>query len=258
MQYAFWRRAVLFTVCILVLSALVASGADEKKRAVGAQDKSNLDTGNVGIPPLDGAAILFNGKDLDNWWTRDHKPAKWKVENGYMEVVSGTGDIMTKEKFGPDFQFHAEFWLPKLPPEVKGQARANSGVFLQGRYEIQVLDSYMNDTYQDGSVGALYRIIAPDKEAQHKAIRPPEHWNAYDITLHAPRVGDDGKTVTKKGTLTVKLNGVTIIDNVEFDKFTAAEVDKKIGEPGPILLQDHTNKGSTANVRFRNLWLKPL
>jgi hypothetical protein len=258
MQHASWRRVGLFTVSILLLSALVAGRADEKKRAIGAKDGDNIDAGNVGIPPLDGAAILFNGKNLDNWTTRDGKPVKWKMEGDYFEVVAGTGDIMTKEKFGPDFQFHAEFWLPKLPPEVKGQARANSGMFLQGRYEIQVLDSYMNDTYQNGSVGALYGIIAPDKEAQKKAIKPPENWNAYDITFHAPRLGDDGKTVAKKGTLTVKLNGVTIIDNAEFDRITPAEVDKNIAAPGPILLQDHHNKSGGPNVRFRNLWLKAL
>ena len=210
-----------------------------------------------GAKPPKGAIVLFDGKDLSGWTTRDGKPALWKVEDGFVEIVSGKGDIMTKEKFGPDFKLHVEFWLPKMPPDVKGQARANSGVYLQGRYEIQVLDSYMNDTYANGSVGALYGIIAPDKAAQEKAIKPPEQWNTYDITFHAPRVDEAGK-VTEKGRVTVVLNGVTIIDNGAFDKNTGGELDKKLGTPGPILLQDHHNKGGGPNVRYRNIWIQPL
>ena len=201
--------------------------------------------------PPEGAQVLFDGKDLDGWVGRGDKEAEWKVEDGAMEVVPGKGDILTKEKFGPDFQLHVEFWLP-LMPDAKGQARANSGVFLQGRYEVQVLDSYMNDTYANGSEGALYGLIAPDKDAQEKAIRPPEQWNTYDITFHAPRTDDQGK-VTESGRITVVLNGVTIIDDGKFDKTSPVPTDDKIGTPGPLRLQDHGCK-----VRFRNLWLKPL
>ncbi len=225
-----------------LLPALPGARADEKSSAA---------------PPPKGAVVLFNGKDLSNWETRNGKPAKWKVRNGYMEVVSGTGDIHTKETFGPDFKLHVEFWLPKLPASVKGQARANSGVYLQGRYEIQVLDSYMNDTYANGSVGALYGIIAPNKEAQQKAIRPPETWQTYDITFHAPRVNGQGK-VTEKGRLTVVLNGVPIIQDGRFDHATNGAMNTKLGEPGPILLQDHHNVSGGPNVRYRNIWLLPL
>jgi hypothetical protein len=201
-------------------------------------------------PPA-GAIVLFDGKDLTQWVaarTPDAKPAGWKVENGSMEVARG--DIMTKEKFGPDFHLHVEFWLPHMP-DARGQGRANSGVYLQGRYEVQVLDSYMNDTYPGGSVGALYNLITPIKSAQEKAVKPPEQWNTYDIAFQSPRVGPDGK-VTEKGKLTVRLNGIAIIENGEFDKTTGGALDDKLGEPGPILLQDHGNK-----VRFRNIWLKP-
>jgi len=199
-------------------------------------------------PPA-GAKVLFDGKDLSGWVTRDGKPAPWKVENGYMEVRGG--DIMTKEKFGPDFRLHLEFWLP-LMEKAKGQGRANSGVYLQGRYEIQVLDSYHNDTYANGSVGALYGIIAPDKEAQQKAIKPPQQWNTYDITFHAPRIDEQGK-IKEKGRLTVVLNGIPIIKDGTFDRTTGGALDSKIGEPGPLLLQDHGCK-----VRYRNIWLLPL
>jgi hypothetical protein len=202
-------------------------------------------------PPPAGAKELFNGKDLAGWVKRDGRPAAWKAEKGYVEAVPGAGDIRTEEKFGPAFQLHVEFWLP-LMADKKDQARANSGVYLQGRYEIQVLDSYKNETYANGSVGALYGIIAPNKEAQKKAVKPPEQWNSYDITFRAPRVDGEGR-VKEKGRLTVVLNGVTLINDGTFDKVTGGTVDDRLGEPGPVLLQDHG-----CPVRFRNLWVKSL
>jgi hypothetical protein len=199
------------------------------------------------VPPPQDAIILFDGKDLNAWASRKGGSAGWKVENGYMECVPRTGDILTKQKFGPDFQLHVEFWLPFMK-DAKGQGRANSGVYLQGRYEIQVLDSYMNETYANGSCGALYNTIAPSKNAS----KPPEQWQTYDITFHAPRVDAQGK-VTQKGRVTVVHNGVTIINNGEFEKPTGGELDRNLGEPGAILLQDHGN-----HVRFRNIWVKPI
>src|SRR5262249_23069719 len=145
----------------------------------------------------------------------------------------GKGDIRTKETFGPDFQLHVEFWLP-LMADKKDQARANSGVYLQGRYEVQVLDSYMNTTYPKGECAALYGILGTSKNAN----KPPEQWQTYDITFRAPRVDDQGK-VTKAGVLTVVFNGETVIDNGPFDRVTGGAFDNKIGTPGPIRLQDH-------------------
>jgi hypothetical protein len=141
--------------------------------------------------------VLFDGKekDLSGWTTRDGKEAEWIVQDGYMEVGPGKHDIMTKERFGPDFKLHVEFWLPAMP-QAKSQARANSGVFLQGRYEIQILDSYMNDTYAKGECAALYGLIGTSKNAN----KPPEQWQTYDITFHAPRVGDDGKVAMPAST----------------------------------------------------------
>jgi hypothetical protein len=198
-------------------------------------------------PPPEGAVVLFSGKDLSGWVSKSGEPAKWKLADGYMEVIPGTGDIATEKKFGPDFQIHVEFWLP-LMANAKGQARANSGVYIQGRYEIQVLDSYMNSTYPDGACGALYKIIAPSKNAS----KPPEQWQTYDITFRAPRVDESGK-VTQKGEVTVVQNGETIIDHGTFDRVTYGASDEKLGEPGPIRLQDHGCK-----VRYRNIWLKPV
>ncbi len=222
------------TALTLVLTVMVggASAADKEEKPV---------------PPPAGAVALFDGASLSGWTTRKGADAPWRVENGYMECVPGKGDVMTREKFGPDFQLHVEFWLP-LMADAKGQGRANSGVYLQGRYEIQVLDSYMNETYANGSCGALYGLIAPSKNAS----KPPEQWQTYDITFRSPRLDDQGK-VTKKGRLTVVHNGVTIINDAEFDKLTGGALDNKMTEPGPILLQDHGNK-----IRFRNIWLKKL
>jgi hypothetical protein len=236
---------VLTLAVTLMLQTGPASGADD-------------DSTKTAAPPP-GAIVLFDGKDLSAWTKLNGKAADWKVEDGSMEVVPRTGDIRTKENFGPDFQLHVEFWLP-LMASAKGQGRANSGVYLQGRYEIQVLDSYLNKTYANGTSGALYGILAPNwAAAEEKGLsepknpsKPPEHWQTYDITFHAPRVDNQGK-VTEKGHLTVVHNGVTVIDNGAFDKVTGGALDEKIGEPGPIRLQDHGNK-----LRFRNIWLKPL
>jgi hypothetical protein len=191
---------------------------------------------------------LFNYIDLQDWRMRDGKPASWKVGNGYVEVVPRRGDIRTIEKFGPDFQLKLDFWLPRLAPQVKGQARCNSGVFLQGRYEVQVLDSYRNPTNDKGECGALYGLIGTSKNAS----KPPEQWQSLDIEFHAPRVDIFGK-VTRKGRITVVLNGQTVINQGEFDRTTGMALDNNLGEPGPILLQEH---GSA--VRFRNLRIRPL
>lgn len=229
----------------LLLSVLAGGALLLALSAAWAEDKKD----EASKAPPKGAVVLFDGKDLSGWIARNGKPAGWKVEDGAMEVKGG--DIMTKKKFGPDFRLHAEFWLP-LMEKAKGQGRANSGVFLLGRYEIQVLDSYKNDTYANGSVGALYGIIAPDKEAQQKAVKPPQQWNTYDITFHSPRVDDGGK-VKEKGRITVVLNGVTLIDDGKFDRVTGGALDDKLGQPGPLLLQDHGCK-----VRYRNIWVQPL
>ncbi|HLJ92728.1 MAG TPA: DUF1080 domain-containing protein [Gemmataceae bacterium] len=242
----FPKRAALAFLAEIALFAIGSAAA-----ADGTPEKS-------AVPPKD-AIVLFDGKDLSGWTKRNGQPAGWKVEDGYMEVVPRQGDIMTKQKFGPDFQLHVEFWLPSMP-NAKGQARANSGVYIQGRYEVQVLDSYMNKTYADGACGALYKIIAPNWAAAEEKgqsepknpCKPPEQWQTYDITFHAPRVNSQG-AVSKNGQITIVQNGVTVIDHGTFGKATDGALDTKLGEPGPIRLQDHGNK-----VRFRNIWLKPL
>ena len=140
-----------------------------------------------GKPPSD-AVVLFEGKDLSQWvQKKDGGPVKWKVANGYFEVVPKTGDLRTKESFG-DCQLHVEFAEPD-PPKGEDQDRGNSGVFLMGLYEIQVLDSYNNKTYADGQASAVYGQYPPLSNAS----RPPGQWQTYDIAFRRPRFDAAGK-----------------------------------------------------------------
>src|SRR5258708_29129593 len=133
-----------------------------------------------GRSPSD-AIVLFDGKDLSKWTHKDGNPAKWKVESGYLETVPKTGYIYTREAFG-DCQLHVEFAEP-VPPKGESQGRGNTGVFLMGLYEIQVLDSYENKTYADGQAAAVYGQYPP----LVNAARPPGQWQSYDIIFHGPR-----------------------------------------------------------------------
>lgn len=192
------------------------------------------------------AVVLFDGKDMSEWVKRGtDEPVGWKVENGYVEVVPRTGDVCTKELF-TDCQLHVEFWLP-LMADCKGQARANSGVYLQGRYEVQVLDSYELDS-KDDDCGGIYRRAAP----MVNASRPPEQWQTYDIFFIAPKFNEKG-VKTECARISVVHNGVWIHHNLEIHEPTGGEIDHNFAEPGPILLQDHGN-----TVRYRNIWAREL
>lgn len=196
--------------------------------------------------PPESAVILFNGKDLKNWTTRDGSPAVWRVEDGVMNVVPRGGDIMTKETF-TDFMLHLEFVTPDMP-EATGQAKGNSGVFLQGRYEIQVLDSYGIKIPGKGDCGAIYNQFAPIVNA----CKPPLEWQTYDAIFRAPRV-DDAGNVVENARLTVLQNGLVIHNNVQLPGVTGGNIGSDVGEPGPLLLQDHGN-----DVKYRNIWIVPL
>lgn len=190
------------------------------------------------------ALVLFDGKDTSHWTTIDGKaPIPWRVTNGYMEVRGG--NIRTRESFS-DFQLHLEFWLP-LMPDSQGQARANSGVYLQGSYEIQILDSYGQPPRNNES-GGIYGVAAP----QVNASRPPEHWQTYDIVFRAPRFKADG-SMARKARITAFQNGVLIHDSVEVPGPTTAAMEREVNRPGPVMLQDHGNL-----VRFRNIWIRPV
>ena len=202
----------------------------------------------AGRAPSD-AVILFSGRDLSQWMQQDGSPAKWKVENGYFEVVPGSGSIDTRQGFG-DCQLHLELWEP-VPVTGQGQGRGNSGVFLMGLYEIQVLDSYENRTYADGQAAAVYGQYPPLVNAS----RPPGQWQSYDIVFHGPRFGQDEKLL-QPAHLTMFHNGVLVHDNVELSGPTGHRKRppyKAHGAKLPLSLQDHGNP-----VRFRNIWIRQL
>jgi Domain of Unknown Function (DUF1080) len=202
----------------------------------------------AGTPPSD-AVVLFDGKDLSQWQHKDGSAAKWKVENGYAEVVPKAGFIYTKQPFG-DCQLHVEFREP-TPPHGDSQDRGNSGVFLQGLYEVQVLDSYDNKTYADGQASAIYGQYPP----LVNAARPPGEWQSYDIIFHAPRFSADGKLL-RPARFTVLQNGVLTQDNVEPvgpTEHGERPPYKQTPEKLPLALQDHGDP-----VRYRNIWIREL
>src|SRR5262245_11891623 len=203
-----------------------------------------VDAGSAGGAPSD-AIVLFGGQDLSQWNSERGGEAKWNVEGGVV-TVNGTGSIITKQEFGA-CQLHVE-WA--APTEVKGegQGRGNSGVYLQGRYEIQVLDSFTNTTYFNGQAGAFYGHNAPLVNAS----RAPGEWQTYDIIFHPPVAGADSQPVP--GSFTVLHNGVLIQDHipVKGDATTAAKF-SGLTPKGPLILQDHGNP-----VRYRNIWIRPL
>ncbi len=199
----------------------------------------------MGEKPPAGAIVLFNGKDFKQWKHTGEKPGsdlvKWKLlNNGAMEVKKGNGSIVTRKKFA-DFKLHVEFRTPFMP-DARGQGRGNSGVYLQERYEVQVLDSYGLEG-KDNECGGIYKIGEPSVNM----CAPPTQWQTYDITFYAPNAD------RKNAQVTVIHNGVTIHDKLKLPKPTGGALNSDINQPGGIYLQDHGNP-----VQYRNIWLVEL
>lgn len=236
---------------LILLSAVVLSGTTLHAQAPEATEDWTrkpvvIEPGCRQSPPSDAIVLFRKGADLANWTSRSGE-ARWKTGCRKM-TVNGTGDILTKEKFG-DCQIHVEFRTPSKV-ESEGQGRGNSGVYIQGLYEVQVLDSYINETYYNGQAGSIYKQSAPLVNASRK----PGKWQVYDIIFHAPRFATDG-TLTKPATLTVFHNGVVIQDHFELKGATTYAGYPKYEAHGdlPLLLQDHGNP-----VSYRNIWIRKL
>jgi hypothetical protein len=230
----------ILVAAFLMGGAGLAGAADAKPEP----EPPVVDPGPMGGPPSD-AIILFSGADFAQWRGQQGDTPKWKLGQGWMETTP-TGGIFSRQEFG-DCQLHVE-WASPIEAKGEGQGRGNSGIYLQGRYEIQVLDSYQSKTYPNGQAGAFYGHAAP----LVNACRKPGEWQTYDIIFHAPKTNSDGKV--QPGSFTVLHNGVLIQDHVPVDgQPTTAAPLKGIVAKGPLFLQDHGNA-----VRYRSVWIRPL
>lgn len=202
---------------------------------------------NTGEAPSD-AILLFNGKDLSEWTSLDGSDAKWTVKDGAVTVQKGTGDVKTKRTFG-DIQLHIEW---RAPSEIvgEGQGRGNSGIFLQERYELQVLDSYESQTYSNGQAGSMYKQAIP----LANPTRKPGEWQVYDVLYTAPRFSDNGRVLIP-AYITVILNGVVVQNHTQLigpTEYKGLPVYISHGKAS-LKLQDHGNP-----VSFRNIWVREL
>lgn len=225
----------------LILMAFAANGQDLPQPEV-------VDPAENWYPPSD-AIILFDGGSLDKFESVKGGAADWSVEDSYFTVNPGTGNIHTKDHYG-DMQLHVEWRTPIEDMGKEGQKFGNSGIYIMGKYEVQVLNSFHNETYPDGQAGAIYKQHPP----MVNASRAPGEWQAYDIIFRAPRYNDDGSE-KEPGRLTVFHNGVLIQYHANIKGPTIA-YNKDLPEntmKGPLMLQDHSNK-----VSYRNIWLREL
>lgn len=203
-------------------------------------------------PPAD-AVILFDGGSTAGWTRPEGSPTGCISEGGEFVCRTGAGDAVSVEKFR-DAQIHIEFKVPYMP-EQRDQLRGNSGVFVQGCFEMQILDSWENPTYSDGSCGALYGFFPPLVNAS----RRPNEWQTYDILYRAPRCSGDGE-IARPGRVTAYHNGVLIHDDAPLGRRGAGCGHPNICEPGPLRLQDHSGFPGAPNteMRFRNIWFRRL
>jgi len=238
----------IIVLFIMIVSQSYAQEQDPKATEVWEPEPGVITPGDKSKPPSD-AFILFDGENLSQWVDKDGREPKWKIAKGAFTVVKGAGDLSTKQAFG-GVQLHLEWRTPEKI-EGTGQGRGNSGVFLQGLYEVQALDSYNNRTYSNGQAGSIYKQHIPLVNAS----RPPGEWQTYDIVFTAPRFHADG-TLATPGYLTVLHNGVLIQNHAELKGETVY-----IGPPSykahapklPLRLQEHGNP-----VSYRNIWIREL
>lgn len=233
----------LFSIILITFTGVALGmtfAVQEWKSGIVWPEPEVIDPGDATTPPSD-AIVLFDGTNLDAWKGGD----RWEIQDGY--AISRESGIVTKEEFG-DIQVHLE-WASPEKVTGKGQGRGNSGIYLMGKYEVQILDSYENETYFDGQAGSIYKQSPP----MVNACRPPGEWQTYDILWTAPRFNED-RSLKSPAVITVLHNGVVIQNNYELQGATywhrPPGYDKH-PEKGPISLQFHGNP-----VRFRNIWVR--
>lgn len=235
------RKLSLIVGGLLIAAFVLPAVAEEYLNGIAWDEPPKVTPGEKDSDPPSDAVVLFDGTNLDAWNNGD----KWKVEDGVATVRGG--GISTKQEFG-DCQLHIE-WSSPDPPTGRGQGCGNSGVFLMGIYEVQVLDSYSSDTYHDGQAGAVYK----QKPPAVNVMRKPGEWNSFDIFWTCPRFDESGELVSP-AYITVMHNGVLIHNHLEVKGNTFYHRPPSYtahGPKGPISLQDHGNP-----VRFRNIWVR--
>ncbi len=267
-----WRRSfVAVVLMLLILMANAAEPAAEQIDPAATEDWSSVPVvvspGVGGAPPSD-AIILFDGSDLSAWETgagasdtyarlseflqklqQPGDPVEWDIKQGNLLVKPGSGYIKTKRTFA-DMQLHVEWKSPEKPLK-EGQNRGNSGIFLQGLYEIQVLDSYQHQTYSNGQAGAVYKQTGPLVNAS----LPPGQWQTYDIIFTAPVFGSAGNLISP-ARVTVMHNGVLVQNNVSIwgpTTYRGLPVYREHPTALPLVLQDHNEL-----VSYRNIWIREL
>ena len=244
-------KNIFFTAGILLLFKISLDAQEKYKpedTEVWEPVPEVITPGENDLPPSD-AIILFDGKDLSQWTMEDGTNAKWEVNDGFFTIVPGTGNIITRKTFG-DCQLHIE-WSTMKDSKGKGQWKSNSGIFLMGLYEVQVLDCYNNSTYSNGQTGSIYKQHIP----LVNACKPPGQWQKYDIIFKAPVFDEDGSLI-KPAYITVIHNGVLIQNHVEI-KGETLYIGIPTYNPGPskmpLMLQDHG-----CRVNYRNIWIREL
>jgi hypothetical protein len=252
------KKQILVLTCLLVIAQLASAQKIVNRDSLAATLEVwvNVPVVTPGLSNADApsdATILYNGHGLGAFQKRDDSPAGWKIDaDGAVTDIKGAGDLITKEAFG-SCQLHLEF---REPAEVKGngQARGNSGVYIMGKYEIQVLDSYNNPTYSNGQAGAVYKQHVPLVNASRK----PGEWQSYDIVFTAPQFKENGDLLSP-ARVTVIHNGVLIQNNVTIlgptDWVTKPKYEKHASKL-PLMLQDHGDDGNP--ISYRNIWIRNL